>query len=566
MAGYIGNKAAFLSSTSGADIDGNVTIDGDLTVSGNTVTIDSAQAQEIRLGDNDRMTFGDATGGDLQIYHDGFNSYISEVGTGDLYVRGSNFYITKPDGSLYFSGSNSTGEAGVYFNNSRKLATTSTGVDITGTLTSDDIQLDAGSGNNTQIINYRSTDMIFGNDGSEDMRLTNSGRLGIGTSSPAGVLSLEANNPNIRFDDTDTSNNAEITLDNTSLRIEVDEDNALANSAIKFRIDATERMRIDSSGNVGIGAASPSSTFRASIYGDGSSIIGGVEFRNAAAGGSTFTIGHASATSPSATLNVTDAANLIFKTDDTERMRIASTGELLVGTTSDTMPAAAAAGQAIMAGTRAFIATETGGDTILGGTTGSNFTAFYQGGTERMRIDISGNLLVGKSSASNDVTTAGQLFFPAGKSVITNNGDAAQNLVLAHYNSTGSPIAIEFYRNSTVVGNITKSSSGTTYNTTSDRRLKDNIEPIADGTEKLMAMKPVTHTWKADPNTGETVHGFIAQEMQEIVPEAVSGDPDGEEMMSMDYGRITPVLVAALQDAHKKIEALEERLAELEAK
>jgi len=219
-----------------------------------------------------------------------------------------------------------------------------------------------------------------------------------------------------------------------------------------------------------------------------------------------------------------------------------------------------------MAGTRAFIATETGGDTILGGTTGSNFTAFYQGGTERMRIDISGNLLVGKSSASNDVTTAGQLFFPAGKSVITNNGDAAQNLVLAHYNSTGSPIAIEFYRNSTVVGNITKSSSGTTYNTTSDRRLKDNIEPIADGTEKLMAMKPVTHTWKADPNTGETVHGFIAQEMQEIVPEAVSGDPDGEEMMSMDYGRITPVLVAALQDAHKKIEALEERLAELEAK
>jgi hypothetical protein len=114
-------------------------------------------------------------------------------------------------------------------------------------------------------------------------------------------------------------------------------------------------------------------------------------------------------------------------------------------------------------------------------------------------------------------------------------------------------------------GTISSNSTGVTYNTTSDRRLKDNIEPIADGTEKLMAMKPVTHTWKANPNTGETVHGFIAQEMQEIIPEAVSGDPDGEEMMSMDYGRITPVLVAALQDAHKKIEALEERLAELEA-
>jgi hypothetical protein len=107
--------------------------------------------------------------------------------------------------------------------------------------------------------------------------------------------------------------------------------------------------------------------------------------------------------------------------------------------------------------------------------------------------------------------------------------------------------------------------TGVTYNTTSDRRLKENIEPIADGTDKLMAMNPVRHTWKSAPEVS-AVHGFIAQEMQEIVPEAVSGTPDGEEMMSMDYGRITPVLVAALQDAHRKIEALEKRLSEMEAK
>ena len=54
--------------------------------------------------------------------------------------------------------------------------------------------------------------------------------------------------------------------------------------------------------------------------------------------------------------------------------------------------------------------------------------------------------------------------------------------------------------------------------------------------------------------------------MQDIAPEAVTGDPDGEAMMSMDYGRITPILVAALQDAHKKIEALEKRLASMEIK
>ena len=124
---------------------------------------------------------------------------------------------------------------------------------------------------------------------------------------------------------------------------------------------------------------------------------------------------------------------------------------------------------------------------------------------------------------------------------------------------------IEFnYNDTTQVGSVSITASATSYNTTSDRRLKDNIEPIADGTEKLMAMNPISHKWIAEPEA-DAVHGFIAQEMQDIIPEAVSGDPDGEEMMSMDYGRITPVLVAALQDAHKKIETLEARITALES-
>ena len=114
-----------------------------------------------------------------------------------------------------------------------------------------------------------------------------------------------------------------------------------------------------------------------------------------------------------------------------------------------------------------------------------------------------------------------------------------------------------------IVGTIDQSNSGVTYNTTSDRRLKDNIEPIADATDKLMSMKPVTHTWIAAPEA-DAVHGFIAQEMQEVIPEAVSGDAESDEMMSMDYGRITPVIVAALQDALKEIKELKTRIDELE--
>lgn len=144
---------------------------------------------------------------------------------------------------------------------------------------------------------------------------------------------------------------------------------------------------------------------------------------------------------------------------------------------------------------------------------------------------------------------------------ISESADSVAGLYINRQNYDGSMII--FRRANSQRGSITITSSGTSYNTTSDRRLKKDIETITDGTDKLMAMNPVTHGWKADPEA-DAVHGFIAQEMMDIVPEAVSGEPEGDEMMSMDYGRITPVLVAALQDAHKKIAELETRLTELE--
>ena len=124
---------------------------------------------------------------------------------------------------------------------------------------------------------------------------------------------------------------------------------------------------------------------------------------------------------------------------------------------------------------------------------------------------------------------------------------------------------LDFRKQGTVVGSIAVTGADTTYNTTSDIRLKTDIEPIEDSTEKLMSMKPVKHKWKADQDA-DSVHGFIAQEMMEVVPEAVNGNPEGEEMMSMDYGRITPIIVGALQDAHNKIKELENKIKEMESK
>jgi hypothetical protein len=132
-------------------------------------------------------------------------------------------------------------------------------------------------------------------------------------------------------------------------------------------------------------------------------------------------------------------------------------------------------------------------------------------------------------------------------------------------NSSGDMIQFSYGTNGTDVGSIAHDGAGVTYNTTSDRRLKDNIEPISDATNKLMNMNPVTHTWIDSPDEPQ-VHGFIAQEMQEVIPEAVSGDAESDEMMSMDYGRITPVIVAALQDALNEIKELKTRIDELENK
>ena len=172
---------------------------------------------------------------------------------------------------------------------------------------------------------------------------------------------------------------------------------------------------------------------------------------------------------------------------------------------------------------------------------------------ERMRIDSTGNVLFG-CTAQPSGSIGGSGF------MASNHG--RRNLWLA-LTSTADNSLVIFANPNGIVGQIRVSGSSTTYNTTSDRRLKENIIPIQDATQKILAMNPVSYTWINDKTAPEQ-HGFIAQEMQSIVPEAVSGDADSEEMMGMDYGKITPVIVKSLQDALNEISNLKQRINELE--
>jgi len=184
------------------------------------------------------------------------------------------------------------------------------------------------------------------------------------------------------------------------------------------------------------------------------------------------------------------------------------------------------------------------------------FFTYDSGLSERMRITSGGSLLVGTTTNRG----VGTFFASSG------------NAIGVEHSGSGTVTAIEFRQGgpSLVCGSITMTSAvSTAYNTSSDYRLKENIAPMVGALDKVQALKPVTYTWKLN---GFASQGFIAHELQAVVPDAVTGEKDAVDAESnpvyqgVDYGKITPLLTAALQEALTKIESLEARLAVLESK
>jgi hypothetical protein len=104
------------------------------------------------------------------------------------------------------------------------------------------------------------------------------------------------------------------------------------------------------------------------------------------------------------------------------------------------------------------------------------------------------------------------------------------------------------------VGNIACTASATAYNTSSDMRLKDAIEDLQGALETVLALRPVSFLWKADGSLG---HGLIAQDVQQVVPDVVSGTEDGDQPMSLDYSKLVPWLIGAVQTLAARVAVLE---------
>ena len=137
--------------------------------------------------------------------------------------------------------------------------------------------------------------------------------------------------------------------------------------------------------------------------------------------------------------------------------------------------------------------------------------------------------------------------------------------LIARVNNTSNYFA-SFYYTTSNYGSISVSGGGTAYNTTSDYRLKENVETAPGGLSTIQAMRPVTYTWKAHPEYGLDT-GFIAHELQAVVPNAVTGKKDGvKEDGTMDpqqvnYTKLVPHLVAAIQELAAQVTELKSKLA-----
>lgn len=173
---------------------------------------------------------------------------------------------------------------------------------------------------------------------------------------------------------------------------------------------------------------------------------------------------------------------------------------------------------------------------------------------ERMRLSgPNGWLLVGSTSESHAYSSFSMRW--VGYLMLSRNTTADTNQI-AFFNPNGQ------------IGAINSNGSATAYVTSSDYRLKTNVEPMTGALARVAALKPVTFTWKADGAAGE---GFIAHELQEVCPQAVTGQKDAVDEagkprhQGVDTSFLVATLTAAIQEQQALIAALTARVAALEA-
>jgi hypothetical protein len=407
------------------------------------------------------------------------------------------------------------------------------------------------------------------------MTLDASGLLALGTTSPAAATRLTLDYPGFVQMLLRSSGTDRISLYGDASVSAVDgKANPLA-----FYAGSAERMRLDSSGNLGIGTSSPGAKLQVNT-------------------GAVGTVGQIIQMVASQTAD----ALRVTRSDSNYSLQFTPTGQLsigdiaaIAGTVFTTGPSANTNANLKVTGSNVgnpnlFLQSSHGGGGSLGGPTSyvyfgdANRALSYIGGTkintsgatassdlvfgttsdistvavtERMRLDSSGRLLLNSTTADGNLGATGFQITSA---------ETCQ--IIRCTNATGQ--AVRFYSStSTQAGFITVNGATASYNSASDYRLKENVMPLVGALSIVNGLRPVKYTWKVDGRDGE---GFIAHELQESIPLAVQGTKDqldNEGNISpqgIDQSKIVPYLVKAIQEQQTLIQSLTDRIAQLEAK
>jgi hypothetical protein len=416
----------------------------------------------------------------------------------------------------------------------------------------------------------------FFNDGTERMRIDSSGNVGIGCT-PGYTFEVRTNDASV----TPQQVIRQIGSGDAAIGFQIPSaanwyagvDNSASDSFVIGRglaVGTDVTMTLDASGNVGIGTSSPNiANFgKALTITDpaASDQIPAIElaFGSNTRGANIAVDNRASVKALAITAVASDLA-MTFGTNNTERMRIDSSGNLALGTANTTQYGkfAIRGGITVTAGVTSLTGTSFSTSDASNSTFWINHAsavtnlvsdapmAFFgpsgSGVAERMRISSNGNLLVG---TTYDAFNARANIYGA--------GSGTSEITLNLWNGGGSGCIYERYVGSlgSAIGSITQSgASAVLYNTTSDQRLKENITDANDAGDKIDAIKVRQYDWKADGSHQD--YGMIAQELMTVAPEAVSGDADSEEMMGVDYSKLVPMLVKEIQSLRTRITALE---------
>jgi hypothetical protein len=317
----------------------------------------------------------------------------------------------------------------------------------------------------------------------------------------------------------------------------------------------TTAVTIDASQNVGVGTTSPDYK----LVVDGEGVNGGFALKRT---------GTLTGNSSLRLVGSSGSEALGFSVNATERMRITSAGYLGIGTSSpayslDVSGNARIGGSAIITGdisqSGSNVITNTNSSLYLQTSTAQP-VIFRTNSTEAMRILSTGTVLVGKTAVADG--TSGLTFY----------GGATGSIGLGTTGSAGTN-QLEFFRGTegslTRVGSVQTTGSATIYQTSSDYRLKENIQPMAGALDKVAQLKPCTYTWKLDGAAGQ---GFIAHELQAVVPDCVTGTKDAvdengkPDYQGIDTSFLVATLTAAIQEQQALITTLQTQVAALQEK